>query len=138
MATVMPRERGVDEPSAVREDGLEALNAIANEHRIRILRALATADEPLSFSELRRAVGLEDPGRFNYHLSELRGRFVTETETGYDLGDAGQRVVVAAADLDPEAAAMSVGGAGPAPDEECPVCGAPDCDRLVHVHLTPG
>jgi DNA-binding HxlR family transcriptional regulator len=71
MATAMPRERGVDEPSAVREEGLKTLNAIANEHRIRILRALATADEPLSFSELRRSVDDRTPSGTSPQASSL-------------------------------------------------------------------
>ena len=44
-----------------------------------ILRTLADASDPLQFSELRRAVGIEDTGRFNNHLTELRGRFVSKT-----------------------------------------------------------
>lgn len=31
----------------------DALSALANEHRIEILRVLAEADEPLTFSDLR-------------------------------------------------------------------------------------
>ncbi|ERH08552.1 MAG: hypothetical protein J07HX64_00293 [halophilic archaeon J07HX64] len=116
----------------VREEALDALAALGNEHRIRILRALAEAETPLSFSELRRRVGIDDTGRFNYHLGELCGRFVRNGESGYELGTAGERVVLAAADLDPEAAAVT---GQQAAAEGCPVCGERDCDRLVHIHL---
>jgi DNA-binding transcriptional ArsR family regulator len=128
----MRRDPAPTEPGAVREEGLEALAAIANEHRIRILRALAEADEALPFSELRRRVGLRDTGQFNYHLTELLGRFVRETESGYTLGHAGERVVVAAADVPPAAATTL---SETTVDGECPVCGETDCEKLVHVHL---
>ncbi|PSQ23178.1 ArsR family transcriptional regulator, partial [Halobacteriales archaeon QS_8_65_32] len=60
----------------------DALGVLASEHRIEILRVLAEADEPLAFSDLRESVGMYDTGRFNYHLTELRGRFVRETGAG--------------------------------------------------------
>ena len=129
----MRRERAPNESPGVREEGVDALETLANEHRIKILRTLAETDEPLAFSELRRRVGVADTGRFNYHLTELCGRFVRQTEAGYELGHAGERVVVAAADLDPDAAASV---AGTAAGDECPVCGDTDCERLVHVHLS--
>lgn len=40
---------------------------------------------PVSFSELRRRVGTRDSGQFNYHLDRLRGTFVRETDSGYEL-----------------------------------------------------
>lgn len=120
-------------------DAADALSALASEHRIAILRELAAADEPLSFSTLRERVGMRDTGRFNYHLGELRGRFVNERDGGYVLGHAGERVVLAAADLDPEGAAMladeRTSGDG-REDDACPVCGEVDCDRVIHVHLS--
>jgi len=128
----MRRDPAPTEPEAVREEGLAALDALANEHRIRILRALAEADEALPFSELRRRVGLRDTGQFNYHLTELLGRFVRETESGYTLGHAGERVVIAAADVPPSAATTL---SETAEAEECPVCGETECEKVVHVHL---
>jgi hypothetical protein len=114
-------------------EAADALATVANEHRLAILRELAGADEPLAFSALRRRVGLSDTGLFNYHLKELCGRFVRQTEGGYELGHAGERVVLAAGDLDPEgAAALADRSEG---DGECPVCGERDCDRVIHVHL---
>lgn len=123
--------------TGVREEALTALETLSSEHRLAILRALADASGPVSFSELRQRVGIEDAGLFNYHLTELCERFVTETERGYDLGYRGERVVLAAGDTDPET--------GPVDQEMgervCPVCGEPECERLIHVHLgrwTPG
>jgi DNA-binding transcriptional ArsR family regulator len=139
-----------DDPTAIDEEATEALGALASEHRIAILRALAAAEEPLPFSRLRERVEMRDTGRFNYHLNELLGRFVRETDGGYELGHAGERVVVAAADLAPAAADLdpdeaptvahddtSADDAGDTDDdsETCPVCGEEDCGRLIHVHL---
>ncbi|MFW5935339.1 MAG: DUF7347 domain-containing protein, partial [Halolamina sp.] len=46
-------------------DPTDALAVLADETRVAILRALAEADEPLPFSELRRRADIRDPGRFN-------------------------------------------------------------------------
>lgn len=88
----------------------EAFGAVAHETRLRILQALGDADAPLAFSDLRRRVGVEDPGQFNYHLGELAGRFVRAADGtdgaegsdgsdgdgkagGYELAASGRRVV---------------------------------------------
>lgn len=119
------------ERSDIREEGLNALETLSNEHRLAILRTLAEADRPLSFSELRKAVGIDDPGQFNYHLTELCERFVRKEDGGYSLGHRSERVVLAAGDIEPK-------GATDATTEGCPVCGEPDCDRLIHLHLASG
>lgn len=117
----------------VSEEFTGALSALTHETRVRILRALADADDALSFTELKSRVDVADPGRFNYHLRELRDHFVRESDEGYALTYRGEGLVVA-------------GGSGVSVDEsraagdpsDCPVCGEADCDRLVHVHLAPG
>ena len=68
------------DPTAIDETATDALGALANEHRIAILRVLADADRPLRFSELRERIDMRDTGRFNYHLTELLGRFVQKGE----------------------------------------------------------
>lgn len=115
------------------DDPTDPLTALGHELRIEILRELAAADGPLSFSTLRERVGERDTGRFNYHLTELCRYFVRDGAEGYQLRPAGSRVI----DL---AGAAGDGGvtAAPASDGECPVCGEADCERLYHVHLTPG
>lgn len=75
------------------DDAEAAFGAVADELRIRILRALWEADDPLSFSALRERVDVDDSGRFNYHLGKLRGRFVEQTADGYELRFAGSRLV---------------------------------------------
>lgn len=71
----------------------DAFYLVGHELRFRILDELSRADGALAFSELRERAGVEDPGRFNYHLGELTNRFVRDTEDGYDSTTAGDRVV---------------------------------------------
>jgi DNA-binding IclR family transcriptional regulator len=122
-------------------DPTDALAVLGDETRVAILRALAEADEPVAFSELRRRAGIDDAGRFNYHLSTLREYFVREVDGGYALRNAGSRVVAAAGVAENGAPAAT-----PADDElletsdddpeTCPVCGEEECERLFHVHLS--
>lgn len=127
--------RSDDRPAASRDsdptDPTDALSVLADETRIAILRALADADEPLSFSRLRERADVRDSGRFSYHLQRLCEYFVRETPEGYELGHAGARLIDATG---------TDGDAPPTPDEpaECPVCGERDCERRFHVHLSPG
>ena len=123
-------------------DPTDALAMLGDETRIAILRALADAEEPLPFSELRRRAGVDDAGRFNYHLSKLREYFVREDGGGYTLRHAGSRVIAAAGvadhsgtSVDPSAE-MDGPGEEESGDEECPVCGEANCQRLFHVHLS--
>jgi len=75
-------------------DAVEAFALLGDETRVAILEALAGhADDPISFAQLRELVGVEDSGRFNYHLGKLVGRFVEKDEDGYRLTFAGSRVV---------------------------------------------
>ncbi|WP_435176559.1 ArsR/SmtB family transcription factor [Halorussus sp. AFM4] len=72
----------------------EAFSVIANETRLSILEALWKAgDRPVSFSELRREVGMRDSAQFNYHLKQLTDHFVVQTDDGYDFRQAGKKVV---------------------------------------------
>ena len=121
-------------------DPTEALAVLGDETRIAILRVLADAEEPLAFTELRQRAGVDDAGRFNYHLSELREYFVREADGGYALREAGSRVVAAAGVAgvpDAEATGEVVdGGESDEASSTCPVCGEADCERLFHVHLS--
>ncbi|WP_231183903.1 helix-turn-helix domain-containing protein [Haladaptatus sp. DYF46] len=113
------------------EPSMDALSVLGNEIRMSILRELADASETLSFTELRERVGVRDTGKFNYHLTKLCEYFVRQTESGYELGHAGTRVISAAT---PVATDEFEGEE----DDTCPVCGEEDCEKLFHVHLTPG
>lgn len=115
----------------------DAFSALGDEHRIRILRELGEADDPLSFSDLRSRVDLRDSGQFNYHLNQLRDRYVEKTEDGYQLTRAGLRVNGAIV-----ASAYAAGGTlGPATvDNDCPICGGEREvvyeDSALRVHCT--
>jgi hypothetical protein len=100
----------------------DACGAVADETRVRMLRALWDADDPLSCRELRDRVDVRDSGRFNYHLGELRGRFVEKREDGYALRFAGRELVGALhSGVFTEDASVD-----PAPvDGDCVVCGGP-------------
>jgi len=111
---------------------------VAEETRIEILRAFADEQRRLAkeldgeisaqsliptftFSELRDRVGIDDSGRFNYHLDKLLGEYVTTYEEGlYAPTWAGVEVV----------GAVLAGGYGDHEieqtpiDRSCPSCGA--------------
>lgn len=87
------------EEAPIHDDGdrvapAEAFSVIANETRLSILEALWKASErPVSFSDLRREVGMGDSAQFNYHLKKLTDQFVVQTDEGYDFRQAGKKVV---------------------------------------------
>lgn len=89
-----------DELDVEASEGLDpddAFTLLADETRVRILRALGDAggpngSAPLSFSELRERAGVAESGRFNYHLGELVGHFVGRSDEGYELMFPGVRV----------------------------------------------
>lgn len=76
----------------------DAFQLLADDTRLAILQALwETYDpmepSPLAFSDLRERIGVDDPGRLNYHLGELVAHFIRRTEDGYVLREAGKRVM---------------------------------------------
>jgi hypothetical protein len=74
----------------------EAFKTIANETRIQILQELAeTKERPVTFTELRKRVGLRDGSQFNYHLQKLENGFVQKTGEGYLLTHSGYNVLEA-------------------------------------------
>jgi|APHM01.1.fsa_nt_gi hypothetical protein len=101
------------EPSA-------AFDLLSDDTRVAILRALWTGACPMTFSELRGAVGVADSGQFNYHLNKLVGQFVSKGDAGYELTTAGSRINGAI-----EAGSYTTDGVmDPIPLEQpCPACG---------------
>lgn len=73
----------------------EAFVALGDETRIQALQVLGRSEPPLSFTDLRKRVGMSDPGQFNYHLDNLRGHFVRQVGDDYALRESGSRVVQA-------------------------------------------
>lgn len=128
----MPSDTPGEERATLSPD--DAFAVLGNETRMRILRELGDADGSLSFSELRGRTGTRDSGQFNYHLTKLEGHFVGKTDDGYELRQAGERVIETvlsgAVTADPVVAPAQI-------DEPCPVCGATTLvafsrDRLEH------
>jgi len=83
------------------ETAADAFDALSDPTRMAILRELVSRlyeeeRRPVGFTELRRAVGVDDPGRFNYHLDVLRERFVVEQDAGYTPTVAGLKAIESA------------------------------------------
>lgn len=77
----------------------DVLALLGDETRLDILRTLAEPRRTdwrvagMEFAELRRAVGVSDGGKFNYHLEKLRGEFVVERDGEYVLTNSGLELV---------------------------------------------
>jgi len=111
-----------DEPGVGALSPDEAFAVLGDETRMAILQALAGADGPLPFSELRDRVGVSDSGRFNYHLDRLEGHFVGTSGDRYRLRQPGRRVIAAVR----SGAVTDTPVVEPTPiDASCPLCGAP-------------
>lgn len=74
-----------------------ALSIIGEPTRAEIITELGDARSPrheisstLRYSELMKRVGVQDSGRFHYHLEKLTGTFVKKREEGYALRYPGQ------------------------------------------------
>lgn len=113
----MSNETGARGDTAVSPD--EAFAVLGDETRLQILQTLAEADGHLAFSELFDRVDYETTANFSYHLEQLEGHFVRQTDDGYALRQAGRRVVEAI--LSGVVTADPVLNPTPV-DEPCPYC----------------
>lgn len=110
----------------------EAFSVLGDGTRLSIVRVLWKADAfrqyddldtsatTISFSELRRHVGIDDNGQFNYHLSKLVPYFVQQTEDGYRLSEAGKKIARTVVAI---AGEQSLGVTEEV-NADCPMCGA--------------
>ncbi|NIW32349.1 MAG: hypothetical protein GWN07_05365, partial [Actinobacteria bacterium] len=99
----------------------EAFGLLANGQRMAIMEALWGRREPVPFKALKAAAGVEDSGRFNYHLGKLGGTYVRKADDGYELTRPGRRVITAVRGGD----LLDRPDVGPAEvDWPCPRCGA--------------
>lgn len=119
-------DRGTDAGSGSGDAPADLFELLGEETRMAILRALVAADREteertLAFVELQDRAGVEDTGRFNYHLGKLRGTLVTDTGSGYRLSAFGRRVLrpMATGFYDPDLAVETLAVPG-----TCPDCGA--------------
>ena len=71
----------------------DVFKPLGNELRIEILLALAQASEPLPFTTLQEQLGIEDSGKFNYHINELTTHFIRKTGRGYELRHPGRAII---------------------------------------------
>jgi len=121
-------------PPVTATDAADAFSLLADATRLSILEALVVAnrEDPtsatLSFSELYERSGIEDTGRFNYHLDKLVGRFVEKSE-GYRLSPAGIRVA---------GAVFSGYYDSPTDVEDEPLGPCPACDGTLSVSYESG
>ena len=105
-----------------------AFDALGNELRVAIIRALiehrrrSPKDPGLTFSDLFETVGIEDSGRFNYHLDHLRGTFLEHRHGRYQLNLAG--LMIAGSVLNGELGAEGI-EAEQVLEGACPRCDTP-------------
>ncbi|MFC7095912.1 DUF7351 domain-containing protein [Halobaculum marinum] len=107
----------------------EAFARLGNAIRVSVLEALHErqrsgdrSDEAVPYTELRRAVGVDDSGKFGYHLNQLLGEFVEKRPGGYVLLAPGRELVRT---IKSGAVATTEGVHSAATDAACFRCGAP-------------
>ena len=66
----------------------EFFEALGHPTRVRILRALEA--KPMSFSELKRELGIESSGHLQFHLGKLAGLVRTDRNGNYALTEDGE------------------------------------------------
>jgi len=137
-------ERPGDSPAAV-------FGTLAHPIRERVLATLAAAADGLRYEPLRERAEVRDNGKFNYHLGELRDRFVEKRDDRYHLTPVGRRAheLVAAGTLgtvrtnrsfETESACLECGGHLQATYDgvtfrlDCPACDS----RFRSVRFPPG
>lgn len=108
----------------------EAFELLGHETRLAILYALWEEEElespgaypgsPVSFTTLRKRVGMRDGSQFNYHLKKLVGPFVHATGDGYVLRRAGYQIMSAV--LSGSLTELELLDEVPI-SEQCPLCG---------------
>jgi hypothetical protein len=110
-------------------DQTDAFEILGHELRLSIVETLGVRQRanswtpmPMEFEKLRREVDSRDSGRFNYHLNELLGTYVEQSDDGYILTPAGFEV--SSAILRGSYADVSAGPVEGPIDSECPVCAA--------------
>ncbi|WP_336034419.1 winged helix-turn-helix domain-containing protein [Halobacterium yunchengense] len=109
------------------EAAAAAFDVLSDPTRVAILRELADLSHSVDgstveFSELRRAVGVDDAGRFNYHLGKLRDRFVVKRDGGYVPTAVGLKAI---GSVEAGTYTEDVGELAGEVDHDCPACGDP-------------
>lgn len=100
----MTESRSTESPlevaaGAASPQAIDAFKRLANETRLGILLALWEAYDPhaednsLPYSEILERVEVRNSGQFSYHLNQLLGYFIEQTEEGYQLRNSGLKIV---------------------------------------------
>lgn len=115
----------------------EVFGLIANDTRVDILQALWSArlegEQWVAFSDLQDRTGVEDGGRFNYHLGKLVSEFVREDDAEYALTHAGEQLIGdAVSGMYTDADTITL---DPTPVSDCP---EPDCDGRIEAQYEQG
>lgn len=80
-------------PDALDVDGATGtFRLLSDATRVEVLVSLYERPTPVSYTDLRRSVSVDDNGRLNYHLRQLDG-FVEKGDEGYALTDRGDALV---------------------------------------------
>jgi len=112
----------------------DAFQALGGETRLAVVRALATAEGSLAFSDLFAATDEETTAGFAYHLRQLTEEFVRQREDErYELTDAGR---AAARDVRAGTYTERVNRAPVALDADCPLCGESELTARVVDNVT--
>jgi hypothetical protein len=120
-----------------REAVRDAFSLLAHDIRLDIVLALLEGwagvhTEPQRYSDLMGAVGMEDSGKFNYHLDRLRGVYVEKVEEGYvptAAATALYRAVLAHRPTEETTRTQEL-------DETCPNCGGTVVERYERSFLS--
>ncbi|MDG5818396.1 helix-turn-helix domain-containing protein [Natronococcus sp. A-GB7] len=87
-------EKGESSLDIETHSSADVFETLGSETRIEILEALGNPPgEKMSFTELYKAVEIDDSGNFAYHLNRVLGTFVLKEDEQYLLSHAGEQVV---------------------------------------------
>ena len=112
----------------------DAFQALGGETRLAVVRALATADGPLAFSQLFAATDEDTSAGFAYHLRQLAGEFLRQRDDErYELTDAGR---AAARHLRAGTYTRRVNRDPVAIDVDCPLCDGETLTARVEDNVT--
>jgi hypothetical protein len=100
----------------------DAFGKLADRTRVDILTGLDALETPAAYADVFEESGVEDRGRFNYHLRALRDHYVEQSTAGYELTQAGRHALNALAAGHFEA---PTGGELCETDSPCGRCGGP-------------
>lgn len=82
-----------EHPLVDHETTTDTFSLLTHETRVRTLEAVADEPSPVSRDRLQEVVGVDSADRLDYHLDKLEDRLVRAESEGYQLTEAGRRIV---------------------------------------------